>query len=41
MQTYQPDSHFWALQGTETGIYLTAAIALLGAAAWWTTRRLS
>jgi len=41
VQTYQPDSHFWALQGTETGIYLTAAIALLGAAAWWTTRHLS
>jgi len=41
VQTYQPDSHFWALQGIETGIYLAATIALLAAAAWWTTRQIT
>lgn len=41
IEIYHPDSHFWALQGIETGIYLAAAIALLGAATWWATRRIS
>ena len=39
--TYQPDSHYWRLQGIETAILLTAACLLMGAGAWWAIRRIS
>ena len=39
-ETFQPYGRYWPLQGIETGVYLTAAVALLALAAWWTTRRL-
>ncbi|HUB74853.1 MAG TPA: hypothetical protein VL979_12570 [Solirubrobacteraceae bacterium] len=31
---YQPPSHYWPLQALETAIFLAAALALVGAAAW-------
>lgn len=31
---YQPSSHYWALQWTEAGVYVAAAIALLGVTIW-------
>jgi hypothetical protein len=39
--TYQPDSRFWPIQGIETGIFVAAAVALLGIAAWWAVRRVN
>ncbi len=39
--TYQPASHFWPLQWVETGIFVVAAVALVGFCFWWTRRRLS
>jgi ABC-type transport system involved in multi-copper enzyme maturation permease subunit len=39
--TYQPASHFWPLQWTETGIFVAAAIALTVFCFWWTRRRLT
>ncbi len=36
---YQPASHFWPLQGFETGIFAGAALLLVGFAAWWTHER--
>jgi hypothetical protein len=39
--TYQPASHFWALQWTETGAFLVAAGLLAAFCFWWTRRRLS
>ena len=39
--TYQPGSRFWLLQGLQTGIFVAAAVALLGVAIWWTARRIS
>jgi hypothetical protein len=39
--TYQPDRRFWPLQGIETGIFVAAAVALLGIAAWWAVRRIN
>jgi hypothetical protein len=33
---YQPESHFWPLQLTETGLFAGVAIALILSAAWWT-----
>jgi hypothetical protein len=39
--TYQPASHYWALQWAETGVYLCLAAALIGFAFWWVRRRLS
>jgi hypothetical protein len=39
--TYQPDSRFWPIQGIETGIFVAAAIALLGIAAWWAARHIN
>ena len=36
---YQPQSHFWPLQLTETGLFLGLAAALLAFAAWWTSTR--
>jgi hypothetical protein len=38
---YQPASHFWPLQWAETGIFVSAAVALLAFCFWWTRRRLS
>jgi hypothetical protein len=38
---YQPESHFWPLQLTETGLFLGLAGILIGFAAWWTSRRAS
>jgi hypothetical protein len=35
---YQPASHFWPLQLTETGLFLGLAALLIAFAAWWTTR---
>jgi hypothetical protein len=32
---YQPQSHYWPLQALETGIFLVAAFALIGAAVWY------
>ena len=31
---YQPQSHYWPLQGLETGIFLAAALVLIGVAIW-------
>ena len=39
--TFQPESHFWPLQWTETGIFVTAAVLLAAFCFWWTRRRLS
>ncbi len=39
--TYQPASHFWALQWIETGIFVAAAGLLAGFCFWWTRRRLT
>ena len=39
--TYQPASHFWPLQWTETGIFVAAAVLLAGFCFWWTRRRLT
>lgn len=32
--TYQPPSHFWPLQAFETGLFLLAALALIGLSVW-------
>jgi hypothetical protein len=39
--TYQPASHFWPLQWTETGIFVAVAVLLAGFCFWWTRRRLT
>lgn len=39
--TYHPDSHFWPLQWTETGILVGAALLLAGLCFWWVRRRLA
>ncbi len=36
---YQPQSHFWPLQLTETGLFAGTAVVLILFAAWWTQRR--
>jgi ABC-type transport system involved in multi-copper enzyme maturation permease subunit len=38
---YHPDSHFWALQWAETGIFLGLSALLAGLCFWWIRRRLS
>jgi ABC-type transport system involved in multi-copper enzyme maturation permease subunit len=38
---YQPESHFWPLQLTETGLFVGLAAVLILFAAWWTRRRAS
>jgi hypothetical protein len=38
---YQPPSHFWSLQLTETALFGLIALALLALAAWWTRRRVA
>jgi hypothetical protein len=37
--TFHPSSRFWSFQLIETGIFVAAAIALLGFAAWYLLRR--
>jgi hypothetical protein len=39
--TYQPASRYWALQWTETGIFLALALALAGLCFWRISRRLT
>jgi len=39
--TYQPASHFWQLQWTESGIFVGIAAMLAGFCIWWTRRRLT
>lgn len=36
---YQPQSHFWPLQLTETGLFVGLAAILVLFAAWWTRKR--
>jgi hypothetical protein len=36
---YQPESHFWPLQLTETGLFAGIAAILILFAAWWTKER--
>ena len=36
---YQPQSQFWPLQLTETGLFVGLAAILIAVAAWWTQRR--
>ena len=36
---YQPASHFWPLQLTETGLFVGLAALLVAFAAWWTHER--
>jgi hypothetical protein len=38
--TYQPISHYWALQWTELAIFLAAAAVLSGFCVWWVRSRL-
>jgi hypothetical protein len=38
---YQPESRFWPLQLTETGLFVGLAAILILFAAWWTRRRTS
>jgi hypothetical protein len=37
--TYQPASRYWLFQSYETGIFLAAALALLGLCVYWLRRR--
>jgi len=37
--TYQPPGHYWPLQALETGVFLAAALALIGATLWRVGRR--
>jgi hypothetical protein len=39
--TYQPASHYWALQGAETALFAVAALLLAGFSFWWIRRRLT
>ena len=39
--SYQPESHFWPLQWTETGIFIAATVLLAAFCFWCTRRRLS
>jgi hypothetical protein len=39
--TYQPTSRYWAIQWTETAIYLALALTLAGYCFWQLSRRLS
>jgi hypothetical protein len=36
---YQPESHFWPLQLTETGLFVGLAAILIFFAGWWTSQR--
>jgi hypothetical protein len=39
--TYQPGSRYWDFQWLELGIYLAAALAVVGLCIWWVRRRLT
>ncbi|MGP7997850.1 MAG: ABC transporter permease [Streptosporangiaceae bacterium] len=39
--SYQPASHYWLLQATETGLFLVLALALAGLCFWRLDRRLT
>jgi hypothetical protein len=39
LDTYQPDSRFWAIQSMETGVFIGLAVLLLTVSVWWVTRR--
>jgi hypothetical protein len=41
LDLYHPDSHFWTLQGIETGIFVVLAAALIAFTVYWTLRRVS
>ena len=36
--TYQPATHYWALQGEELAIYGAAALLLFAFCVWWVRR---
>jgi hypothetical protein len=38
---YQPESHFWPLQLTETALFVGVAALLIGFAIWWTRERIA
>ncbi len=38
---FQPASRYWPFQWLELGIYLAAALVLVGACIWWVRRRLA
>jgi hypothetical protein len=38
---YQPESHFWPLQLTETALFVGVAALLIGFAVWWTRERMA
>ncbi len=40
-ESYQPGSHYWPLQWSETGMYLALALALAGSCFWRLNRRRS
>ena len=40
-ESYQPASHYWPLQWSETGMFLALALALAGSCYWRLTRRRS
>ena len=40
-ENYQPGSHYWLLQLTETGLFLALALALAGFCFWRLGRRLT
>ena len=37
--TYLPESRFWGLQSVESGIFVAAALLLVGFTYWWLRRR--
>jgi len=39
--TYLPSSRYWALQLSESAIFVAGAIALLAVGLWWTRKRIS
>jgi hypothetical protein len=39
--SYQPAGHFWPLQWIVAGIFVAAAVALIGFCLQWTSRRLA
>jgi hypothetical protein len=39
--TYQPISHYWALQGAETAAFLALAAGMIAFCFWWVRRRLT
>jgi hypothetical protein len=39
--TYLPSSRYWALQGSESAIFVGGAIALLAVGLWWTRKRIA